>query len=458
MRPRFSFRRRHAATLILVTLLLVGVMLWLGFRPSPESGGYDRSKEGQQASGNEPGVIALRKRGEYVARASDCIGCHTARVGGKPYAGGFTVSTPLGVIVSTNITPDPEHGIGRYSYEAFSRALREGVARDGHNLYPAMPYTAFRRMRDDEMQALYAYLMHDVEPVAVTAVPTKLPFPFDQRWALSLWRAAFAPSYEFRPPDGADAVMLRGAYLVQVLGHCGACHTPRGVVYQELAQDERSSSFLTGQVNDDWYAPSLRNSHAAGIGRMSADDLMAFLKTGHAGGNVAYGSMVETIQSSTQHLTEDDARAIAVYLKSLSSTEDNAHFHEDKRDQVGRLAAEGNRTLDVQSGGAAVYQGFCARCHGADGAGVTNVFPALSGNPSVLVPDSTSLVRLVLQGGASPKTLTGPPPQEMPAFGETLTDVQIAQVLTYLRESWGNDAGAFSTNDVAGLRKTLRKR
>ncbi|MFC4278033.1 cytochrome c [Achromobacter aloeverae] len=455
---RQGIPRRHVVAACIAAILLGAVALWPDSKDTPEriTGGVGESA--QHAIPAASSIEDLARRGEYLAKAADCIGCHTARGGGQPYAGGFKMTTPLGIIISTNITPDPDHGIGRYTYEDFSRALRDGIARDGHNLYPAMPYTAFRRMREEDMRALYAYFMQGVEPVATTPAPTKLPFPFNQRWTLTLWRAVFAPVTAFRPPEQADPAMLRGAYLVQVVGHCGACHTPRGVGYQELAYDERSADFLTGQVNDDWYAPSLRDTDAAGIRRMRREDIVSFLKTGHAGGNVAYGAMSETIQSSTQHLTDEDLLAIATYLKALPPAEDNAHFHPDQRHRTERLAAEGNRTLDVQSGGAAVYQGFCARCHGADGAGVPGVFPALSGNPSVLVPDSTSLVRIVLQGATSPKTMTGPPPQEMPAFGTTLTDLQIAQVLTYVRESWGNDAGEISTNDVMGLRSTLGKR
>ncbi len=455
MKPRRVLMRwRPVIAVAMLLAALVAATLW----PEGDNGASRRHEaatvQTSDASANPPSQEMIQ-RGAYLSKAADCIGCHTPRVGGRPYAGGFNMSTPLGEIISTNITPDPEHGIGRYTYEDFARALRQGVARDGHNLYPAMPYATFRRLREADMQALYAYFMHGVEPVASTPRPTRLPFPFNMRWPLTLWRAVFAPHDDFEPPADADAAMVRGAYLVEVVGHCGACHTPRGIGYQELAHDATSSRFLAGQVNDDWYAPSLRNTDAAGIGRLSHDDLDSFLKTGHAGGNVAYGAMVQTIQSSTQYFTDEDLHAIATYLKALPPGEDNAHFHPEKRAQTERLATEGNRTLDVQSGGAAIYQGFCASCHGADGAGVAGVFPALSGNPSVLAPDSTSLARLLLQGGASPATATGPPPQAMPAFGARLTDLQIAQVLTYARSSWGNDAGAISTNDITGVRKKV---
>jgi mono/diheme cytochrome c family protein len=398
----------------------------------------------------------LMKRGEYLSRAADCVGCHTMRVGGKAYAGGFTLSTPFGLIVSTNITPDPVHGIGRYSYDDFARALRRGIARDGHNLYPAMPYVSFVKMHDDDIRALYEYMMHGVQPVAAEPPRTKVAFPFNQRWLLGLWRAIYAPDGEFEFINGKDAVWNRGAYLVQAAAHCGACHTPRGMGYQELAYDESSPHFLMGEVNDDWYSPPLRNSMGSGIGRLTEGDLVSFMKTGHAAGTIAYGSMVETIQSGLQYLTEADLRAIAVYLKTLEPGDDPSHYRPERKGQAEPGADQGNRTLRVQSGGAAVYMGFCARCHGADGAGVPAAFPSLSGNPSVLTQDSTSLVRIVLQGGAGPRTLTGPAPQEMPAFGTVLNDQQVAQVLTYVRQSWGNDAASVPTNDVASLRERLR--
>jgi mono/diheme cytochrome c family protein len=444
-------RGTFAIVVVLGALLVAGRSLNPGHGPP-------QGADAEPGFASDTASTELIKRGEYLAKAADCIGCHTARLGGKPYAGGFSLSTPFGLLVSTNVTPDPQHGIGRYNFMDFERALRDGVARDGHNLYPAMPYTSFRKMSEQDMRAIYAYFMHGVEPVANTPPASNVSFPFNQRWLLALWRAVYAPDEEFRPVGPADEIRVRGAYLVQVLGHCGACHTPRGLGFQEVAYDESSPDFLTGAVNDDWYAPTLRNTAATGIGRLSQEDLVSFMRTGHAGGLVAFGSMVETIQGSLQHLSDADLRAIAVYLKGLPAGEDNAHFDPAKRDKTERSLAEGNRTRDVESGGAGVYNGFCARCHGVEGQGMIGAFPSLSGNPSVLVPDSTSLVRLVLQGGASPKTMTGPPPQEMPGFGATLTDLQIAQVLTYVRESWGNDASRISTNDVGSLRATLGQR
>jgi mono/diheme cytochrome c family protein len=400
----------------------------------------------------------LLARGAYLSKAADCAGCHTARIGGAPFAGGFSMSSPFGVIISTNITPDPEHGIGRYSYDDFARVLRVGVAPGNKHLYPAMPYTAFAKLTDDDIHALYGYMMNGVAAVAVTPPPTRVPFPFNQRWLLGAWQALFVPKGVYQPIDGKDRLWNRGAYLVQSLGHCGSCHTPRGYAYQEKGYDESSAHFLTGEVNDDWFAPSLRNSPGSGIGRIGEQDLVSFMKTGHGAGVAAYGTMVDTIQTSLQYLSAEDLQAIARYLKALPAQEDPASYHPDEAAVAERTAAEGNRTLDVESGGAAVYKGFCLQCHQSDGRGIPKLYPALAGNPSVLTKDSTSLVRLVLQGGSTPETQTGPPPQSMPAFGATLSDLQIAQVLTYLRDAWGNDADPVSANDVAGIRKRLDNR
>ncbi|MDQ7978869.1 cytochrome c [Paraburkholderia sp. SARCC-3016] len=394
-------------------------------------------------------------RGEYLAKAADCAGCHTAAQRGAPYAGGLGMGSPFGTIVSTNITPDPRFGIGRYTYAEFARALREGVAKDGKRLYPAMPYASFTKIRDDDMHALYAYFMHGVAPVAKPSPPSDVAFPFNQRWALRFWQWIFIPRGVYEPRADRDAQWNRGAYLVQSLGHCGACHTPRGAAYQERGYDESSSSYLVGGVNDHWFAPNLTGDAGAGLGRLSAQDIAAFLKTGHGAGIAAYGSMVEQIEDSSQYLTDDDLAAIARYLKSLPARQPYGTYTQHA--EVARSPQNGNRVPDSLSAGYNVYQSFCARCHRDDGKGVPNVFPALAGNPSVLAENTTSLIRLLVEGGNSPSTLTGPPRQQMPRYADTLADVQIAQALTYIRGAWGNNAQPITANDVSSLRQLLHK-
>jgi mono/diheme cytochrome c family protein len=397
----------------------------------------------------------LLARGAYLAKAADCAGCHTAAAHGAPYAGGLEMTSPFGTIVSSNITPDRETGIGAYTYEDFAKALREGVARGNKPLYPAMPYPAFAKITDDDLHALYAYMMHGVPPVQHRPPETKVPFPFNQRWALRLWRAVFAPKQPFQPRAGRAADWNRGAYLVQSLGHCGSCHSPRGIGYQERGYDESAKTFLSGGINDNWFAPNLRADPGSGLGRITQEDLAAFLKTGHGAGTVAYGSMVQTVEDSLQYLTDGDLRSIAVYLKTLPATGTADGVFDPALAQPGRLKT---RAPDIPpEQGAAVYAGFCAQCHGETGKGVPAAFPALAGNPAVISEDTTSLIRLLVEGGNSPATVHGPPRQPMPPFAGRLTDVQIAQVLTFVRASWGNDARPVTANDVASLRGSLGK-
>ena len=395
------------------------------------------------------------QRGEYLAKAGDCAGCHTAVGGGAPYAGGLGMGSPFGTIVSSNITPDPHYGIGSYTLNDFSRAIRDGVAKGGKRLYPAMPYASFSKLTDDDVRALYLYIMHRVAPVAKPTPPSDVAFPFNQRWLLRYWQLAFAPRRTYRPKPGHDAQWNRGAYLVQGLGHCGACHTPRGPGYEERGYDESSSRYLTGGVNDHWFAPNLTGDSGSGLGRLQEADIAAFLKTGHGAGVIAYGSMVEQVEDSTQYLSDEDLRAIAHYLKSLPAQRPSGTYTAGKN--IASSPANGNRVADDVSSGANVYRSFCARCHGANGAGVPQVFPALAGNPSVLTEDTTSLIRLLVEGGNSPSTISGPPRQNMPRFADTLSNAQIGQVLTYIRGQWGNDAQPITGNDVATLREALHK-
>jgi mono/diheme cytochrome c family protein len=363
--------------------------------------------------------------------------------------------SPFGTIRSSNITPDPQHGIGRYTYQDFARALREGVARGGKRLYPAMPYASFARIEDHDMRALYAYMMQGVPPVAKATLPSDVAFPFNQRWALRFWQMAFVPRDVYRPRADRDAQWNRGAYLVQSVGHCGACHTPRGIAYQERGGDESSSKYLTGGITDNWFAPNLTGDAGSGLGRMLAGDVASFLKTGHGAGVIAYGSMVEQIEDSSQYLTDDDLNAVAHYLKSLPAQQPSGTY--TPRGDAARSSANGNRLPDRLSLGLNVYQSFCARCRRGDGTGVPHVYPSLAGNPSVLTEDTSSLIRLLVEGGNSPSTLTGPPRTAMPGFANTLADVQIAQVLTYVRSAWGNNAQPITANDVSALRQRLHK-
>lgn len=426
--------------------------------PSPATNAGD-------ATNTTDANAALIARGAYLAKAADCAGCHTAApVPGPagaapkltvPFAGGLGMSSPFGTIYSSNITPDPVNGIGRYSYDDFARALREGVAPGGKRLYPAMPFPSFAKISDDDLHALYAYFMHGVKPTGVPAPQTHLPFPFNQRWALMFWDWAFVPSGRYKPEPTRDAQWNRGAYLVQSLGHCGACHTPRGPAYEERGYDGDAHLYLTGGTNDHWFAPNLTADRGSGLGRITAPEIAAFLKHGHGAGLITFGSMVQVVEDSTQYLSDDDLAAIAAYLKSLPVREPAGHY--DMHSRAALQTVQALKTGDVERPGAGIFQSYCARCHQQDGNGVAQKYPRLAGNPAVIAAQSTSLVRLLVEGGQSPNTEDGPMPRKMPSFAGKLTDAEMAAVLTFIRNTWGNAAPPVTTRDVSSVRGAIHK-
>lgn len=384
-------------------------------------------------------------RGAYLVKMGDCAACHTAKQG-KPFAGGLKISTPAGAIYSTNITPDKETGIGDYSYDDFARAMRKGVAKDGHRLYPAMPYPSFAKINDEDMSALYIWFMYGVKPVSQANRENALPWPLSMRWTLALWNWLFVDD-GFVPDTAQSAEWERGAYLVQGLGHCGACHTPRGVAFQEKALDQREEGYLRGARLDGWYAPDLTGYSHGGPGSWSQDDIRSWLKTGHNGKSAAFGPMAEVVEKSTQYLTDNDADAIAVYLRSLKPAR-RVISPPANDPATGMELARGN---DSQTG-AKEYVDNCAACHRLDGNGYTSTFPALAQNSVVLSDDPSSLINLVLYGGRTPVTrdaLSGLP---MPAFGWRLNDQQAADVVTFIRNGWGNRASVVTAEQVKALR------
>lgn len=294
-------------------LLLLLVALAVGACSGSADDHLPTAVTAQSPATSDPKLVA---RGEYLAKAGDCSACHDA-ADHTPLGGGLPVNSPFGPIYASNITPDPTFGIGRYSLKEFSDALRYGKRRDGERLYPAMPYASFAKMNDADVTALYAYLMHGVTPAAKRAPRTHLPFPFNQRWGMLFWTFAFGNRDEFSPDPKQSAQWNRGAYLVQGLGHCGACHTPRGPAYNELGYSEASPLYLTGGVVDHWLAPNLTGDRGSGLGRWSRQDIVNFLRTGHGAGTIAFGAMAPAVEDSTQYLTDLDLNAIGEYLKSL---------------------------------------------------------------------------------------------------------------------------------------------
>jgi mono/diheme cytochrome c family protein len=391
---------------------------------------------------------ALVARGAYLAKAGDCIACHTAPHG-QPFAGGLKMTTPMGAIYTTNITPDPKTGIGGYSEADFARALREGIAKDGHNLYPAMPYPSYAKVKDDDAKALYAYCMYGVKPVEQPNRASDIPWPLNMRWPLKLWNVFFLETKVYQDKPDKDAVWNRGAYLVQGLGHCGSCHTPRGIGFQEKALDERGLAFMSGALIDNWFASNLTGERNTGLGRWSEADIAQFLKTGANRHASAFGSMTDVINHSTQWLTTDDQNAIARYMKSLPAAGGNgaSPYRYDPKATLTVLARPANDP------GAKVYAAYCMHCHGVDGRAFAPLLAPLAGNPNVLETNPASLINVTLNGSENLVIDGLPSAYPMPKFSKLLTDQQIAELLTFIRAGWNNGAPAVKASDVAKLRR-----
>lgn len=380
-------------------------------------------------------------RGAYLARAGDCVACHTAP-GGSALAGGLPLSTPFGTVHSTNITPDRASGIGDYTFEQFDRAMRKGVAADGHRLYPAMPYPSFAKITEADMRDLYAYLMRGVAPVRQANRALGIKWPFSMRWGLAAWNWMFLDDTPFVPNAQRDAAWNRGAYLVQGLGHCGACHTPRGIGFQEKAMSEagrKGALYLSGEKVEAWNASNLRNL-------WTKDDLVTLLKTGQNRYGVAAGGMTEVIQNSTPYLTDADLGAMAAYLKSLPGGGVGAAA-------VPAVAGGAPDGLYTSRGGLGYVQ-FCAACHQDDGRGFTPVFPALTHNLTVQSGDPDSLIHIALTGWKSARTQTHARVYTMPRFAQ-LADGELADILNFVRAAWGGHQDAITVTRIGKLRKQV---
>jgi len=386
------------------------------------------------------------ERGRYLAQLGDCVACHTTEKG-TPMAGGRALETPFGKLYSTNITPDKETGIGNYSFEQFDRAMRKGVAADGHNLYPAMPYPSYAKMTGEDMQALYAYLMQGLAAVSQPNKPDEMKWPFSMRWGLAIWNWLFLDDTPYQPNTGKDETWNRGAYLVQGLGHCGACHTPRGLLFQEKAMSDAGSKgdhFLAGETVEHWRALSLRNL-------WTVDDTALFLKTGQNRFATASGNMTEVIMHSTQHFSDADLVAVATYLKSLPPGPYDKPLPAGAPQPA--VVAHVPDKLFSSRGGLGYIQ-FCGDCHRADGGGVAKIFPTLAGNPTVLSKDASTLVHIMLTGGQTAATAAHPRVFTMPAFAR-LSDQELAEILSFVRASWGDGAPAVDAALVAKMRAAL---
>lgn len=377
----------------------------------------------------------LVARGAYLARVGNCAGCHTAQ-GGAAYAGGRGIATPFGTVYAGNLTPDATTGIGAWSSAEFWRALHHGRSRDGRLLYPAFPYTSYTQVSREDSDALYTYL-RSLPPVQQSNPAHALRFPYNTQAALAVWRALFFAPGQPVVHAARSADWNRGAYLVNGLGHCASCHTPRNALGSERVAQALGGGTLAGQ---GWYAPALDRPDEAGVAQWPLPDVVALLQTGVAPQGSVIGPMAEVVFRSTQHLNDADARAIAVYLQALPQ----------RRPAAAPVATPAATALQR---GAKVYERHCAQCHGDQGQGELGAFSALAGNRAVLLADTTNLLRVVLQGGYLPATAGNPRPHGMPPFRQVLADEEVAAVLSFVRNAWGNQAPAVDTIDAYRARE-----
>lgn len=355
------------------------------------------------------------ERGRYLATAADCGSCHTIPGSDHPLSGGRPIETPFGVLIAPNITPDRETGIGAWSDDEFDAAVRKGVRRDGKRLYPAMPFPYLARMTQEDVKDIRAYLS-TVEPVHNPVAVNQLPFPLNQRMAMMVWDTLYFTPGEFREQPDKSKQWNRGAYLVEGPGHCGACHTPKTA----LGGDEPDKR-LQGYTLQGWVAPDITSGQGP-LADWSANDLAQYLKTGHNRFAAAAGLMGEVVELSTSKLSDDDAKAMATYLKDQSGP---------------KPAADGAAESHVLEAGGAIYQDLCSACHKSDGSGVPNLIPDLAHVATVGAGDPTTVLRVILQGAQSVATDKEPTGPAMPAFGWQLNDAQVAAVATYVRNHWG---------------------
>ena len=378
---------------------------------------------------------ALVAKGEYLARAGNCMACHTV-AGGAKFAGGRAIETPFGIIYSTNLTPALRSGIGEWTSSEFWRAMHNGRARDGRLLYPAFPYTSYTQVTREDSDAIWAYL-RSIPAVDQANRANALGFPFNTQVALAGWRAMFFRPASFEADAKKSADWNRGAYLVQGLGHCAACHTPRNV----LGATQDGAAFRGGLIPvQNWYAPALNAPQEAGVAAWSQADVERLLKVGTSPHATVSGPMAEVVFRSTQYLNDQDLRSMATYLRELPQ----------QQVAVEKVDAPGSITMEL---GASVYRQNCASCHGDKGQGDGESFPALAGNRAVTMHSPTNVVRMVLNGGYMPATAGNPRPQGMPPYLHVLSDKEIAAVVTFIRNAWDNQASSLDATDVYRVRE-----
>ena len=380
----------------------------------------------------------LVRQGEYLVQAGDCVACHTAP-GGSLMAGGRAMPTPFGTLYSSNITPDPEAGIGKWTADNFYNMLHTGRSPDGGLIYPAMPFPEYTKITRADSDAMFAYL----QSVPAVHQPNKendLSFPYNNRQLILGWRTLFFNEGEYKPNPKKSVEWNRGAYLVQGLGHCTMCHSP----INALGGNSQSKEFEGGLIPmQNWYAPSLTSNKEAGLGDWSIEEISDLLRGGISKRGAVYGPMAEVTYNSLQYMTDADTRAMAAYLKSLGEGSPPGK-------ESSPVAVSENSLLMTL--GKTIYMAQCASCHGVQGRGAPPAYPPLAGNQSIQMQSAVNPIRMVLNGGYPPGTTQNPKPYGMPPFVQNLTDDEVAAVVTYVRASWGNQGSAISARDANELR------
>jgi mono/diheme cytochrome c family protein len=418
------------AAVVAVVLLSIAAGVLVGMRPGTLPRGAP--------SGNA--TTQTINRGEYLARAGDCVACHTAPASSQ-FAGGRAMPTPFGNLYVPNITPDDETGIGRWTADEFYRMMHTGVSRDGTLMYPAMPFASYTKVTREDSDAIFAYLL-SVPPVHQKNRPHELRFPYNNRELLLGWRALYFKEGEYVPDSKQSASWNRGAYLVQGLGHCAMCHT----AINALGGSSESKAFEGGMIpNQNWYAPSLTSNREAGLGGWNIKDISDLLQVGISSRGTVYGPMAEVVYNSLQYLSDEDVAAMAVYLKALPMRDAGPDIPSSAR-----LVAP--RVMEL---GRSIYEKQCAVCHGAEGKGQAPLYPPLANNQSITMPSPVNSIRMVLNGGFPPGTRKNPRPHGMPPFSHILNDDEVSAVVTYIRVAWGNSGTPVTPAQANDLRKLL---
>ncbi len=440
--------RSLIAAAVLVVAIALAAFIWLVFSPGPLAFAKGASVSLSDYHAASPTGVprelanaSLIKRGEYLARAADCLVCHTAP-GGEDYAGGLAFPLPFGTLYSTNITPDKTTGIGNYSDQDFLNAMHRGVRRDGARLYPAMPFTSYTYMTDADGLAIKAYLF-SLAPVHAVAPTNALMFPFNQRWVMGVWSVLFADGGRFRPNPTKSPDWNRGAYVAEALAHCGECHTPRNLAF---ALDNRKK--FAGALTAGWRAYNITSDRGSGVGAWSDDELFAYLSTGHASGHgTAAGPMGEAVDESFSALSPADIHALVVYVRSVPAIASS--------DLPAKIAPpapaspkSGVTRPDIL--GRTVFEQACVSCHSWTGVSAISPFATIAGARAVNDPSATNVAQIVISGTAR---RTPPGVVSMPAFGRSYSDVEIAAVANYVTGRFGSASSNISETQVSELRK-----